>query len=76
MPGEEPVVVDLTTDQSCRLVCPFNAMSSTEYYSSSSQPCFYTVRVKEVFKGNYSVSQIWGERGRVLLTTHLLMLGE
>lgn len=49
--SEEEEVTDLTqTDgASCRLACPFNL-------EFPSQTCIYTIRVGEVYKGNYSVS--------------------
>jgi len=46
---------------SCDLVCPFNNLRSRQdpisYHDKNllRQPCHYTVRVVEVFKGNYSV---------------------
>lgn len=52
-----PSTVDpsnLTQGEGCRNVCPFN-MDTTELEFGSGQPCFYTVRIIEVFKGDYSV---------------------
>ena len=42
--------------RTCIRACPFNLRRE-----DSSQICEYTVRVTEVFKGNYSVRRGWGE---------------
>ena len=51
--GEELPSSNLTQEDECGYVCPFNedSMEHVRY-----QPCFYTVLVSEVFKGSYSVS--------------------
>ena len=48
-------LLNLTNPSSgCRYSCPFNVADDYPYVR---QPCVYTVRVMEAFKGNYSVSR-------------------
>ena len=47
---------NLTSTNGCELACP-SSLPDEDY----PQPCEYTVRVTEVFKGNYSVRRGWGE---------------
>ena len=50
-------IQNTTTDGSlCGLICPSNRDEDSIHNGYQYQPCFYTVRVGEVFKGNYSVS--------------------
>ena len=61
MLGNTDSVVDLSTlDDRCNLACPFNQQEQDPF---SFQPCVYTVKVMEVFKGSYSVSVWVGREG-------------
>lgn len=47
-------VKNLTDDGYCNFPCSFNTENDEV---SEQQPCLYTVRVGEVFKGNYTVRE-------------------
>lgn len=56
-PSENMPIEDLTVDMECRHVCPFYR----HHYQTRNflgQPCQYTVRVMDVFKGNYLVREL------------------
>ena len=59
-PGESDIPVAnltaTTTTRGCLLACPQNEESESSSLVFR-QICFYTVRVSETFKGNYSVSE-------------------
>ena len=51
-----PPAQNVTVGWYCELTCPFNnATSSLEVYGPQ-QPCVYTLRITEVFRGNFTVS--------------------
>ena len=56
-----PPVQNVTVGRYCELTCPFNNATATldpEVYGTpdTQQPCVYTVRITEVFQGNFTVS--------------------
>ena len=59
--GSTNITVQNTTRSSggsCYLSCPFNEPDDDDDNYYESQPCFYTVSVSEVIRGNYTVMWI------------------
>lgn len=72
MEGGEPLdaeVANLTVEQYCNYSCPFNLRASNDENYYSRQPCLYTIRVSETFKGNYSAGDVIEVSGPDVLTS-------